>query len=166
MHNGADEGGTGLAGFRRYTWWAVPGTNVGVLILFTGEWILDGDVPIQPRVFSAAALVVEVAAVVVLLNARLASGERSSRPRPPAGWPVAGALAAIVLALPPTIRTRQPLGMLLGDALSGKHGHRSRPHRTPRKPLSFETPSANRVKSVQIHPSTKILDICTCPIRS
>ena len=33
MHSGANERGTGLAGFRRYTWWAVPGTNVGVLIL-------------------------------------------------------------------------------------------------------------------------------------
>jgi two-component system, NarL family, sensor histidine kinase DesK len=89
---------TGLAGFRRYTWWAVPGTNVGVLILFTGEWILDGDVPIQPRVFSAAALAVEVAAVVALLNARLSAGPR---PRAPAGWPAAGALAALVLAVCP-----------------------------------------------------------------
>lgn len=99
MHSGANERGTGLAGFRRYTWWAVPGTNVGVLILFTGEWIMDGDVPIRPRVFSAAALVVEVVAVVVLLNARLVAGESSARPRPPAGWPAAGALAAIVLAV-------------------------------------------------------------------
>jgi two-component system sensor histidine kinase DesK len=99
VHSRAYEGDTGLAGFRRYTWWAVPGTNVGVLILFTGEWILDGDVPIQPRVFSAAALVVEVTAVVALLNARLADGGRSARPRPPAGWPAAGVLAAIVLAV-------------------------------------------------------------------
>jgi two-component system sensor histidine kinase DesK len=97
----ANEGGPGLAGFRRYTWWAVPGTNVGLLILFTAEWILDGDVPIQPRVFSAAALVVEVAAVVALLNRRLAIGGHASRPRPPAGWPAAGALAAIVLAACP-----------------------------------------------------------------
>lgn len=96
MRTGADE--TGLAGFRRYTWWAVPGTNVGVLILFTGEWILDGDVPIQPRVFGAAALAVEAAAVVTLLNARLSAG---ARPNPPAGWPAAGALAALVLAVCP-----------------------------------------------------------------
>ncbi|GAA2279708.1 hypothetical protein GCM10010402_40480 [Actinomadura luteofluorescens] len=96
MRTGADE--TGLAGFRRYTWWAVPGTNVGVLILFTGQWILDGDVPIQPRVLSAAALPVQVAAVVALLNARLSAG---ARPRPPAGWPAAGALAALVLAACP-----------------------------------------------------------------
>ncbi|GGT75698.1 hypothetical protein GCM10010177_37450 [Actinomadura citrea] len=96
VRTGADE--TGLAGFRRYTWWAVPGTNVGVLILFTGEWILDGDVPIQPRVLSAAALAVEVAAVVALLNARLSAG---ARPRPPAGGPAAGALAALVLAVCP-----------------------------------------------------------------
>ncbi|WP_433462558.1 sensor histidine kinase [Spirillospora sp. CA-128828] len=101
VHDGANEGGTGLAGFRRYTWWAVPGTNVGVLILFTGEWILDGDVPVQPRLFSAAALVVEVTAVVALLNARLAAGEGTARPRPPAGWPAAGALAAVVLAVCP-----------------------------------------------------------------
>ncbi|MEV0663320.1 sensor histidine kinase [Actinomadura luteofluorescens] len=96
MRTGADE--TGLAGFRRYTWWAVPGTNVGVLILFTGRWILDGDVPVQPRVLSAAALPVEAAAVVALLNARLSAG---ARPRPPAGWPAAGALAALVLAACP-----------------------------------------------------------------
>lgn len=96
VRTGADE--TGLAGFRRYTWWAVPGTNVGVLILFTGRWILDGDVPVQPRVLSAAALPVEAAAVVALLNARLSAG---ARPRPPAGWPAAGALAALVLAACP-----------------------------------------------------------------
>ncbi|MEV4003462.1 histidine kinase [Actinomadura sp. NPDC049753] len=96
VRTGADE--AGLAGFRRYTWWAVPGTNVGVLILLTGEWILDGDVPIQPRVLSAAALAVEVAAVVALLNARLSAG---ARPRPPARWPAAGALAALVLAICP-----------------------------------------------------------------
>ncbi|MGI5204997.1 sensor histidine kinase [Spirillospora sp. CA-108201] len=96
MRAAADE--TGLAGFRRYTWWAVPGTNVGVLILFTGEWILDGDVPIPPRALSAAALAVEAAAVVALLNARLSAGPR---PRPPAGWPAAGALAALVLAACP-----------------------------------------------------------------
>ncbi|MFB9198486.1 sensor histidine kinase [Actinomadura verrucosospora] len=96
MRTGADE--AGLAGFRRYTWWAVPGTNVAVLILLTGEWILDGDVPVQPRALSAAALAVEVAAVVALLNARLSAG---ARPRPPAGWPVAGALAALVLAVCP-----------------------------------------------------------------
>ncbi|MBB6399285.1 two-component system sensor histidine kinase DesK [Actinomadura coerulea] len=94
MRTGADE--TGLAGFRRYTWWAVPGTNVAVLILFTGEWILDGDVPVQPRVLGAAALAVEAAAVVALLNARLSAG---ARPRPPAGRPAAGALAALVLAV-------------------------------------------------------------------
>ncbi|GAA4377545.1 hypothetical protein GCM10023088_37480 [Actinomadura verrucosospora] len=96
VRTGADE--AGLAGFRRYTWWAVPGTNVAVLILLTGEWILDGDVPVQPRALSAAALAVEVAAVVALLNARLSAG---ARPRPPAGWPVAGALAALVLAVCP-----------------------------------------------------------------
>ncbi|MFA1550228.1 sensor histidine kinase [Actinomadura chokoriensis] len=101
MHDQANEGGTALAGFRRYTWWAVPGTNVGILILFTGEWILDGDVPIQPRVFSAAALAVEVAAVVALLNRRLSAGGHASRPRPPSGWPAAGVLAAIVLAACP-----------------------------------------------------------------
>lgn len=96
VRTGADE--AGLAGFRRYTWWAVPGTNVAVLILLTGEWILDGDVPVQPRALSAAALAVEVAAVVALLNARLSAG---ARPRPPAGWPAAGALAALVLAVCP-----------------------------------------------------------------
>ncbi|TDE36525.1 histidine kinase [Actinomadura sp. 6K520] len=101
MRDQAREGGTGLAGFRRYTWWAVPGTNVALLILFTGEWILDGDVPIRPRVLGAAALVVEVAAIVALLNRRLSAGGHPSRPRPPAGWPAAGALAALVLAAGP-----------------------------------------------------------------
>ncbi|GAA3388835.1 sensor histidine kinase [Cryptosporangium minutisporangium] len=86
---------TGLDGFRRYTWWVVPGSNAIVLILFTGEWVLDGDVPAPARLFSAGALVVEVAAVLVLLTLRLRAGERI---RLPAGWPVAGALAGAVLA--------------------------------------------------------------------
>ncbi|TDC69609.1 histidine kinase [Actinomadura sp. GC306] len=100
MRDQGNEGGTGLAGFRRYTWWAVPGTSVALLVLFTGDWILDGAVPVRLRILCAAALVIEVAAVVVLLNRRMSAGGQPP-PRPPAGWPAAGALAALVLALCP-----------------------------------------------------------------
>ncbi|NUP24559.1 MAG: histidine kinase [Streptomyces sp.] len=73
MRDGAIEGGTaGLTSFRRYTWWTVPGMTVGVLGVFVGAWVLDGDVPLGARAPVAAALVVEVWACVVLLSRRLA----------------------------------------------------------------------------------------------
>ncbi|MFJ4785601.1 histidine kinase [Streptomyces sp. NPDC088794] len=93
----------GLTSFRRYTWWAVPGTTVVLLVLTYGAWILDGDVPLWARAPAVPALVVEVAATVVLLGDLL-----TVRPDPPArlrrGWLVAAGCAALVLAVLPLAR--------------------------------------------------------------
>ncbi|MEO3852680.1 hypothetical protein ABGB09_34530 [Streptomyces sp. B8F3] len=72
MRDGVSERGTGLTGFRRYTWWAVPGTAVLCLLPLYGGWVLDGDVPAWARVPAVAALVVATVASAVLLSARLA----------------------------------------------------------------------------------------------
>ncbi|WP_239158176.1 histidine kinase [Streptomyces sp. SID13726] len=101
--------------FRRYTWWAVPGTTVCLLVLFVGEWVLDGDVPLWARGPAAAAAVVEVMASVVLLSRRLAllpvtddphSDTSPSDSRPAelsVGWLAAAGGAAVVLAVFPLV---------------------------------------------------------------
>ncbi|WP_201753854.1 helix-turn-helix transcriptional regulator [Micromonospora rubida] len=43
------EHGTGLTGFRRYTWWTLAGAVMSVLVLFTGDWLLGGGVPAWAR---------------------------------------------------------------------------------------------------------------------
>ncbi|MQY06547.1 sensor histidine kinase [Actinomadura macrotermitis] len=98
MRDEASERGTGLAGFHRYTWWAVQGTTVGVLLLFTGGPVLDGGAPPWTRALTAVALAAEVAAAVALLHGRLSAGPRS---RPPTGWTAAAITAAAVLAAIP-----------------------------------------------------------------
>jgi two-component system sensor histidine kinase DesK len=105
VRDGPIDHGTGLTSFRRYTWWAVPGTTACLLVLFVGDWILDGDVPVWARGPGAAALMVEVVASVVLLSRRLALlPAADARPgRPPAGWLIAGGAAAIVLAALPLV---------------------------------------------------------------
>jgi two-component system, NarL family, sensor histidine kinase DesK len=87
--------GSGLTGFRRYTWWAVPGSTAFVLVLFTGEWILDPDVRLWARAAGLAALAVTVPATVVLLGRRI-SGDQM-----PAGWLICGSLGAVVLSVVP-----------------------------------------------------------------
>ncbi|MER5221771.1 sensor histidine kinase [Streptomyces flaveus] len=103
MGDGAIERGTGLTSFRRYTWWTVPGMAAGVLVLFVGEWVLDGDVALWARGPAAVALVVEVVASVVLLSRRLAllpvSDERPGGP--PTGWLTAAGAAGVVLGVFP-----------------------------------------------------------------
>src|ERR687891_848072 len=97
--------GTGLRRFRRYTWWAVPGTMAACLLFFVGEWVLDPDVPVWARGTSAVALAVTVTASVVLLSRRLAlvpteaSGAHPGRL--PAGWLIAGSAGAVVLSVVP-----------------------------------------------------------------
>ncbi|MFC5748959.1 sensor histidine kinase [Actinomadura rugatobispora] len=83
--------GTGLAGLRRYTWWAVPGTTAALLILFTGDWLLDPGLSVWARAVGAVALAVAVPAVVVLLGRRLALLPLSR------AWLVGGVVAALVL---------------------------------------------------------------------
>ncbi|MDC0766912.1 sensor histidine kinase [Streptomyces sp. HD] len=101
MRDGAIEGGTaGLTSFRRYTWWTVPGMTVGVLAVFVGAWVLDGDVPLWARGPVAAALVVEAWACVVLLSRRLAlMPVPDAHPDgPPLGLLIAAVGAGVVLA--------------------------------------------------------------------
>ncbi|MBD0840529.1 sensor histidine kinase [Streptomyces sp. TRM68416] len=95
MGDEAVERGAGLTGFRRYTWWTVPGMSACVLLAFFGEWLLDGDVTLWARVPAAVALPVETVACVVLLGRRLAP--RSA----PVGWLSTAAVAAVVLAVAP-----------------------------------------------------------------
>ena len=103
MEDGPRDRAAGLTSFRRYTWWAVPGTTVVLLVLTYGAWILDGDVPLWVRAPAAPALVVEVAATVVLLTDLL-----TVRPDPPArprrGWLLAAGGASLVLAALPLAR--------------------------------------------------------------
>ncbi|MCW8376935.1 sensor histidine kinase [Streptomyces justiciae] len=94
--------GAGLAGFRRYTWWAVPGTVLCVLVVAYGAWALDGDVPLWARVPVVPALGVHAVAAVVLLGGSMEERAPASRPR--GGWVVTACLAAAVLAVLPLTR--------------------------------------------------------------
>ncbi|GAA2724760.1 sensor histidine kinase [Actinocorallia aurantiaca] len=99
------EHGSGLGGFRRYTWWSLTGTLVFFLVLSVGGRIPDPDVPGWARALSAVALVVLIAAIVVLLRRRLSLvPEGVQAVRPPVGWLAAGCAAAGVLgAIAPVI---------------------------------------------------------------
>lgn len=103
MGEGPIERGAGLTSVRRYTWWAVPGMTAAVLLLFVGEWVLDGDVALWARGPAAGALAVEVVASTVLLSRRLALPPMTgARPAgPPAGWLIAAGVAGGVLAVFP-----------------------------------------------------------------
>ncbi|MDT7846275.1 sensor histidine kinase [Streptomyces justiciae] len=94
--------GAGLAGFRRYTWWAVPGTVLCVLVVAYGAWALDGDVPLWARGPVVPALGVHAVAAVVLLGGSMEERAPASRPR--GGWVVTACLAAAVLAVLPLAR--------------------------------------------------------------
>ncbi|MDO0937429.1 histidine kinase [Streptomyces sp. DG2A-72] len=106
MGDGPSERGVaGLTGFRRYTWWAVPGSSALLLVLLIGDWILDDDWPVWIRAVGAPVLVVETLASVVLLSRRLEprSADANSR-RLPVGWLVVAGAAALVLAVLPLTR--------------------------------------------------------------
>ncbi|MDN3026406.1 histidine kinase [Streptomyces sp. S.PB5] len=96
------DNGAGLTSFRRYTWWAVPGTVVCVLVLAYGSWALDGDVPLWARAPVVPALGVHAVAAAVLLGGAMADGRSSLRPL--AGWVVTACLASAVLAVLPLVR--------------------------------------------------------------
>ncbi|WP_327718404.1 histidine kinase [Streptomyces sp. NBC_00490] len=96
------DNGAGLTGFRRYTWWAVPGTVVCVLVLAYGSWALDGDVPLWARAPVVPALGVHAVAAAVLLGG--AMEDRTPVLRPLAGWLVTACLAAAALAVLPLAR--------------------------------------------------------------
>ncbi|MFF5496241.1 sensor histidine kinase [Streptomyces aquilus] len=94
--------GAGLAGFRRYTWWAVPGTVLCVLVVAYGAWTLDGDVPLWARAPVGPALAVHAVAALVLLGGSME--ERAPGARPRTAWVVTACLAAAVLAVAPLAR--------------------------------------------------------------
>ncbi|MEU5888102.1 hypothetical protein ABZ835_14875 [Streptomyces sp. NPDC047461] len=77
------DNGAGLTSFRRYTWWAVPGTVVCVLVPAYGSWALDGDVPVWARAPVVPALGVHAVAAAVLLGG--AMEDRTPVLRPLAG---------------------------------------------------------------------------------
>jgi two-component system sensor histidine kinase DesK len=91
-------GGAGLTSFRRYTWWAVPGTVLCVLVVAYGTWALDGDVPWWARAPVVPAVAVAAVAAAVLLGGTLRPAPAL---RPLAGWLVTGSLATGVLAVLP-----------------------------------------------------------------
>jgi two-component system sensor histidine kinase DesK len=100
--------GTGLAGFRRYTWWSLTGTTAFVLVVLLGRRILTAALPTWATVACMAALAVTTVASVVLLSRRLA-GAPPEDGRPvglPLGWVLAGSAGAAVLG---------GLLLLLGD---------------------------------------------------
>ena len=103
------EHGSGLGGFRRYTWWSLTGTLVFFLVLSVGGRITDPDVPGWARALSAAALVVLIATIVVLLRRRLSLAPEGVRAvRPPVGWLAAGGAAAGVLgAIAPLVHEQR-----------------------------------------------------------
>ena len=93
----AIEHGTGLTGFRRYTWWTLTGAVVSMLVIFTGDWLLGGGVPAWACGVGGAALAVTVVASVVLLNRRLVPVPGAAVRGRPAGWLIAGGAGAAAL---------------------------------------------------------------------
>lgn len=89
--------GAGLAGFRRYTWLAVPGTASFCLVLFGGLWLVDSGVPVWARGLGAAALVVAGVSSLVLLSRRMALPPDAGPGRAPTEWLIAGCASAAVL---------------------------------------------------------------------
>jgi two-component system, NarL family, sensor histidine kinase DesK len=107
VRDGESERGAGLTGFRRFTWWTVPGTTVCLLVLFYGEWVLDPDVPAWARVPVAVALVVGAVVAAVLLGRPLSpstAADGARPPRPPRHVLVALVAATVVLAALPLAR--------------------------------------------------------------
>ncbi|MEU6801975.1 sensor histidine kinase [Streptomyces neyagawaensis] len=107
MRDGESERGAGLTGFRRFTWWTVPGTAVCLLVLFYGEWVLDPDVPAWARLPVAGALVVDTVVGAILLGRPLSPPRAADGPhptRPPRYLLVALVAATVVLAALPLAR--------------------------------------------------------------
>jgi two-component system, NarL family, sensor histidine kinase DesK len=85
--------GTGLAGFRRYTWWSLTGTTAFVLVVLLGRRILTAALPVWAAVACVVALAVTTVASVVLLSRRLAGVPTDAADGQPDHLPVAWLLA-------------------------------------------------------------------------
>ena len=101
MRDLASDHGTGLASFRRYTWWSLTGTTVFVLVVLLGRRILTAGLPVWAAVACVVALAVTTVASVVLLSRRLAgvpTDAADAQPdHPPVAWLLAGSGGAAVL---------------------------------------------------------------------
>ena len=101
MRDLASDHGTGLASFRRYTWWSLTGTTVFVLVVLLGRRILTAGLPVWATVACVIALAVTTVASVVLLSRRLAgmpTDAADAQPdHPPVAWLLAGSGGAAVL---------------------------------------------------------------------
>jgi two-component system sensor histidine kinase DesK len=86
--------GTGLASFRRYTWWSLTGTTAFVLVVLLGRRILTAALPVGATVACLVALAVTTVASVVLLSRRLAGVPTDAADAQPDHLPVAWLLAA------------------------------------------------------------------------
>jgi two-component system, NarL family, sensor histidine kinase DesK len=104
----ASDRATGLASFRRYTWWSLTGTTVFVLVVLLGRRVLLAALSPWAAVACLIALAVTTVASVVLLSRRLAGAppEDGRTDGPPPGWVLAGGAGAAVLG---------GLLLLLGD---------------------------------------------------
>jgi two-component system, NarL family, sensor histidine kinase DesK len=104
----ASDRATGLASFRRYTWWSLTGTTVFVLVVLLGRRVLLAALSPWAAVACVAALAVTTVASVVLFSRRLAGAppEDGRTDGPPPGWVLAGGAGAAVLG---------GLLLLLGD---------------------------------------------------
>jgi two-component system, NarL family, sensor histidine kinase DesK len=85
--------GTGLASFRRYTWWSLTGTTAFVLVVLLGRRILTAALPVWAAVACLVALAVTTVATVVLLSRRLAGVPTDAADGQPDHLPVAWLLA-------------------------------------------------------------------------
>jgi two-component system sensor histidine kinase DesK len=85
--------GTGLASFRRYTWWSLTGTTAFVLVVLLGRRILTAALPVWAAVACLVALAVTTVASVVLLSRRLAGVPTDAADGQPDHLPVAWLLA-------------------------------------------------------------------------
>jgi len=92
----ADDGGSGLASFRRNVWWGLAGTVACVLGFAVGDWVLDPDVPAGLRALTGLATATTVVACGALL------GRRMRDQAPSVGWLVTagGAWSALAGAVP------------------------------------------------------------------
>jgi two-component system, NarL family, sensor histidine kinase DesK len=90
--------GTGLASFRRSTWWSLAGTTAFVLVVLLGRRVLTAAVPSWATVACVVALAVTTVAGVVLLGRRMAGVRPAGEPVGlPVGWLLAGGAGAAVL---------------------------------------------------------------------
>ncbi len=91
----ADDGGSGLASFRRNTWWALAGTVACVLGFAVGDWVLDPDVDAGVRALTGLSTATTIVACGVLLARQIRDDA------PSAGWLVTACCAGVVAAVVP-----------------------------------------------------------------